>query len=77
MTRRVKRRRPAKFTTGQRVRLVPFEGNPEEFGKVLSVEFCSWGVSYIVRLDRQYRERGLEDDGLREVTEGQLRAVPR
>lgn len=56
-----------RFREGQRVRLKPFEDQPEEFGEVLSNYDRTW---YVVAVD----EEGLDmhDDGLREVPEDQL-----
>jgi hypothetical protein len=55
------------FKVGERVKLLPFEEQPEETGKVLESE--GMGL-YIVQIDTQFRDVG--DDGLREVNEDQL-----
>lgn len=72
---------PVKFPVGTRVELVENheENWPQEFGVVLYVEDLPWGVCYTVLVDDKYRdefEEGKEwtrDDGLREVTEDQMR----
>lgn len=57
-----------RFKAGQRVRLKPFEVNPEEFGTVDGYE---GNGMYLVTVDKKYRP--LEDrDGLREVEESQM-----
>lgn len=63
-------------SVGTRVELLANEEEdwPQEFGEVLSVDVMEWGVSIIVRVDDLYLD-GDEDDGLREVTEDQLRPV--
>ena len=48
--------------TGNRVRLLPTENCPEEFGTILSVE----NTVVLVEIDKQYRDNTW-DDGFREV----------
>lgn len=58
----------AKYKEGDRVRLLPWEDQPEEVGTV-----CGDPVNemYIVALDEEYiKEKG--DDGLRELSEDQM-----
>lgn len=54
-----------------RVRLKPFEDNPEEFGIILALDE---DLATVV-LEKAYLERG--DDGLREVGYDQLEKVAR
>jgi tripartite-type tricarboxylate transporter receptor subunit TctC len=54
---------------GTRVRLLPFEGEGEEYGIVLGGE----ADVVTVRLDERYRN--VHDDGLREVTPDQIAEV--
>lgn len=60
-----------KFKEGQRVRLLPFEIEPEQFGTVLGIE----GTDVIlVEIDKQYRDN-LWDDGFREVPVEQVEEI--
>lgn len=59
-----------KFTPGQRVKLLPFEDQPEEIGTVDDYEGNNL---YCVTVDEEFRSEG--DDGYREVDEDQLEAV--
>ncbi len=60
-----------KFKNGQKVKLKPFEGNPEEVGQILEYDFDS-GL-YTVRVSKKTRVSG--DDGLREVPINQIVAM--
>lgn len=63
----------AAFQEGQRVKLLPFEGNPTEFGTVIAEERD--GFMYIVELDDPFRADDLGDDGIREVPADQMEAM--
>jgi hypothetical protein len=60
----------SKFKAGQRVKLLPFEDQPEQMGTI--DEYEGNGL-YCVTIDPKYRSKG--DDGLREVDEEQLEEV--
>jgi hypothetical protein len=74
MKRSMKRRSTslaAKFFNDQRVRLIPFGENPEEFG---IVDCYEGNGMYLVTLEKKYWNK--EDrDGLREVDERQIEAT--
>lgn len=53
-----------KFREGDRVRLLPFEDQPEEYGEVCGDEEDE---VVIVQLDDEYFTYGSKDDGLREM----------
>jgi hypothetical protein len=59
-----------KFKPGQRVKLLPFEDQPEEMAVV--DEYEGNGL-YCVTLEKKYRGKG--DDGLRECDEDQMEEV--
>lgn len=54
------------FEVGQRVRLIPFEGNPEEHGVIIGEEVNG---AWMVEVDHPVGE-----DGLVEVPTAQMRA---
>lgn len=67
-----------KVTEGQRVKLLPFEDQPEQHGFVEVVEYLvSEGTPYFMYIVRLYKEYVVEeyDDGIREVDEDQLEAL--
>lgn len=65
-----------KFKEGQRVRLKPFEDNPEQSGVVWNGKVTNGTI--IVRIDREQRDNarltkdGFRDDGFREVALDQV-----
>jgi hypothetical protein len=59
-----------KLLIGEKVKLLPFEDEPEEYGELLSVE----GSTAVVCLEEKYREDKF-DDGLREVEFDQLEEI--
>ena len=70
-----KKMKKMKFHKGQKVRLIPFEEEPEQFGKIEDIATKSKGPKeysiYTIILDKKYCQ-DKSDDGLREVSEDQL-----